>query len=53
MDMHGRMVSTRTIPVDGGMLNTVLPFEQTLAPGLYLVNVQVGETRYTERLVIQ
>ncbi|MBL0043762.1 MAG: T9SS type A sorting domain-containing protein [Flavobacteriales bacterium] len=53
MDMHGRMVSTRTIPVDGGTLNTVLPFEQTLAPGLYLVNVQVGETRYTERLVIQ
>ena len=53
MDMHGRMVSTRTIAVDGGTLNTVLPFEQTLAPGLYLVNVQVGETRYTERLVIQ
>ena len=28
-------------------------FEQDLAPGLYLVNLQVGEQRYTERLVIQ
>jgi FAD/FMN-containing dehydrogenase len=53
MDLHGRMVSTSTIPVQDGYMNTVLPIEQALAPGLYMVNLQVGDDRYTERLVIQ
>ena len=52
-DVYGKLVSTRTIAVQDGYLNTALTFEQDLAPGLYLVNLQVGEERYTERLVIQ
>jgi len=52
-DVYGKLVATRAIPVQDGYLNTTLDFEQDLAPGLYLVNMQVGENRFTERLVIQ
>ncbi len=52
-DLYGKLVSTRTIPVQDGTLKTTLAFEQDLAPGLYLVNLQAGDKRYTERLVIQ
>ncbi|MBK9760579.1 MAG: T9SS type A sorting domain-containing protein [Flavobacteriales bacterium] len=51
-DVFGKLVSTRTIPVQERYLNTAVNFEQELAPGLYLVNLTVGEHRYTERLVI-
>jgi hypothetical protein len=52
-DVFGQVVATRTIPVQDGQLMTTIDFENTLAPGLYLVNLQVGEERHTERLVIQ
>jgi hypothetical protein len=52
-DAYGKLVSVRTVPVQDGYMNTTMAFEQDLAPGLYLVNMQVGEKRYTERLVIQ
>ena len=52
-DVYGKLVATRTIPVQDGYLKTTLAFEQDLAPGLYLVNLTAGEKRYTERLVIQ
>jgi hypothetical protein len=52
-DVFGKLVSTRTLPVQDGYLNTAISFERELAPGLYLVNLQAGEHRYTERLVIQ
>ena len=49
----GKLVATRTLPVQDGRLNTAVNFDQELAPGLYLVNLTAGEHRYTERLVIQ
>ncbi len=52
-DVYGKLVATRTLPVQDGRLNTAVSFEQDLAPGLYLVNMTAGEHRYTERLVIQ
>ena len=52
-DLYGKLVSTRTIPVQDGTLKTTIDFENTLAPGLYLVNLQAGDKRITERLVIQ
>ena len=52
-DIYGKLVATRTIPVQGGYLNTAMDFGHELAPGLYLVNLTAGEHRYTERLVIQ
>jgi len=52
-DVFGKLVATRTLPVQDGRLNTAVNFDQDLAPGLYLVNLTAGEHRYTERLVIQ
>jgi hypothetical protein len=52
-DVFGKLVSTSTPPAQDGYLKTTLTFEQELAPGLYSVNLQAGEQRYTERLVIQ
>ena len=52
-DAFGRLVTTRTLPVQDGFVRTTMSFDETLAPGLYLVNLQVGEQRWTERLVIQ
>ena len=52
-DVFGKLVSTRNLQVQDGRLNTVVNFEQELAPGLYLVNLQAGDHRYTERLVVQ
>ncbi len=52
-DVYGKLVATRTIPVQDGTLNSKVSFEQDLAPGLYLVNLQAGDQRFTERLVIQ
>jgi hypothetical protein len=52
-DIYGKMITTRTVATEGGVLNTVMPFDRVLAPGLYMVNLQAGEQRFTERLVIQ
>ncbi len=52
-DIYGKLVTTRTIPVQDGYLNTAMELGNELAPGLYLVNLTAGEHRYTERLVIQ
>ncbi len=52
-DVFGKLVATRTLAAQDGYLNTTMDFGPALAPGLYLVNVTVGEQRYTERLVIQ
>ena len=52
-DVFGKLVSNRTLPVQDGQLNTAIRFEHELAPGLYLVHLQAGDRRYTERLVIQ
>ena len=52
-DIFGKLVSTRTIPVQDGYLNTAMSFEQQPAPGLYLVQLQAGDQRLTQRLVIE
>ena len=52
-DAFGRLVATRTLPVQDGLVRTTMSFDDQLAPGLYLVNLQVGDHRWTERLVIQ
>jgi len=45
-------VVARMIPTQGDRLNTVLDIQGDLATGIYLVNINAGTQRYTERLVI-
>ena len=52
-DLTGKRAIMRTIPVNEGMVNTVLPLNGELAKGIYLVQVTEGTNRYTERLVVQ
>ena len=52
-DAYGKLVLNSIIPVQDGLLNSSIDLQQDLAPGLYLVNLQAGDQRYTERLVIQ
>ena len=52
-DAFGRLVSTRNLPAQDGYLNTTFTFEHDLAPGLYMVHVQAGEQRLTQRMIIQ
>jgi Secretion system C-terminal sorting domain len=52
-DSFGKHVSTRTIAVADGFINTVVELNGELATGLYVVNVTAGERVFTERLVMQ
>jgi hypothetical protein len=52
-DLVGRKVTSRTIPVNGATLNTVIGLEQGFGSGMYLVNVNAGGQTFTQRLVIQ
>ncbi|MBK7384708.1 MAG: T9SS type A sorting domain-containing protein [Flavobacteriales bacterium] len=58
-DTFGKRVSARTLQVQSlgfgseGFINTVLELNGELATGLYMVNITVGDTSWTERLVIQ
>ena len=52
-DAYGKLVLNSIIPVQDGLLNSSIDLQQDLAPGLYLVNLQAGDQRFTERLVIQ
>ena len=52
-DVYGKLVESRNVPVQDGSLNTSIAFEHVLAPGLYLVHLQAGSERHTERLVIE
>jgi autotransporter-associated beta strand protein len=51
-DLSGARVSSRTIAVNGGMVQQVLSLGE-MAEGLYVVSITAGTQRYTERLVIQ
>jgi hypothetical protein len=53
VDLYGERVSARTIPLADGPLNTVLDLDGTMANGLYMVNITVGEQHFSQRLVIQ
>jgi len=52
-DAFGKRVIMHTIATKDGFVNTVLDLNGALARGLYMVNVTVGDSTYTERLVIQ
>jgi hypothetical protein len=52
-DLSGKRMMSRTIPTQGGYLNTVMDLEGEIAAGMYLVNITAGENLYTERLVVQ
>ena len=51
-DLSGARVSSRTIAVNGGMVQQVLSLGE-MAEGLYVVSITAGTQRYTQRLVIQ
>ncbi len=51
-DLTGKRVVAREIPTTDRNLNTVIDLNGDLANGMYLVNITVGDKRYTERLVI-
>ena len=52
-DIYGKFITRRNIAVQDGYMNTVLSFEQELAPGMYLLNLQAGEQRFTQRMIVQ
>jgi hypothetical protein len=52
-DLSGKRMMSRTIPTQGGYLNTVMDLEGEIAAGMYLVNITAGDRLYTERLVVQ
>jgi len=52
-DLYSKQVTVRTIPVQDGLVNTVLDLEGDMANGMYMVHITAGGQRYTERLVIQ
>ena len=52
-DVMGKRVSTRTVPVSGTAINTVLELDGTITDGLYFVTITTGKDVRTERLVIQ
>jgi hypothetical protein len=52
-DLFGKRVSSRTIVVADGFLNTVIDLNGGVAAGMYMVSIAAGERTYTERLVIQ
>ncbi|MBL7964400.1 MAG: HYR domain-containing protein [Flavobacteriales bacterium] len=51
-DMFGKVVMTRSYVSSAHMLNTVFDLNGDLASGMYMVNISVGDLRFTERLVI-
>jgi hypothetical protein len=51
-DMYGKRVFDRMVPVQQGMMNTVLELDARLASGMYVVGITMGDERHVERLVI-
>jgi hypothetical protein len=52
-DIFGQKVMTRTFAAQDGTMNTVIDLDDSMASGLYLVNITAGDVTRTERLVIQ
>ncbi|QQR85984.1 MAG: lamin tail domain-containing protein [Flavobacteriales bacterium] len=54
VDLFGKQVQTHTIATGGAdEISTVVELPSTMATGVYLVTVTVGDTRYVERLVVE
>jgi len=52
-DLYGKRVFAEQITVSGGSYLHTLRFAEGVAPGMYLVNVRVGDQLFTERMVKQ
>ncbi len=52
MDLTGKRVNARVLPVTDRNLNTVIDLNGDLATGMYMVHITTGAKRWTERLVI-
>ena len=52
-DLTGKQVITRTLPVEGGMVNSRIDLNGELGSGVYMVSLTVGDRTRTARLVIQ
>ncbi len=52
-DLLGQKVATSTVALSGSTLNTAIALDASMANGMYLVNVTVGEHQFIQRLVIE
>ena len=52
IDLYGKYVATETINVDGSRINYAMDLSNTVADGLYVVNIHAGDKTFTQRLVI-
>ncbi|MBK7754304.1 MAG: T9SS type A sorting domain-containing protein [Flavobacteriales bacterium] len=52
VDVFGKRVMSVTETAQNGSLNTVLALDNSLASGMYTVQVTAGDKTFTERLVI-
>lgn len=52
-DVNGRAIQRSAFGNDGPTLNRVVKFDAALAPGVYVVRMQVNNALYTERLVVR
>ncbi|MBK9148940.1 MAG: T9SS type A sorting domain-containing protein [Flavobacteriales bacterium] len=52
-DAFGKLVLSRTIPVQEGMLNSTVSLDGRLSAGLYMATLNVQGITFTERVVVQ
>ncbi len=52
-DVYGKLVSSSMIPMERGHCKAILPFAQDHAPGIRMVNLTAGETRYAHRVALR
>jgi hypothetical protein len=52
-DAFGRLVLSRNLPVNDGMVNLTLDLDGALSTGLYMATVSAGAESWTERIVVQ
>ncbi len=52
-DLTGKRVAEQRLVVADGQVNTTLQLNGTLSNGVYVVHLNAGQMRHTERLVIQ
>ncbi len=53
IDISGKVVHSSLVPIAEGRLRSQLLLERSLAPGLYMVSVLIGDHTLNERLVVQ
>ena len=53
LDAYGKQVYNKNANVSGDHFNTLIRFNQRLAPGIYFIHVNAGETRMSRKLIVQ